>query len=109
VGAACLFLLGIYSLLCEIGKHRVSTMGRRRRQKVRRRPQKKIPDVYPCPNCGNTAIKIELYRDNGLATVKCGSCGLETNVDSINSLTEPVDVYGDFIDTFYQGRQTEAY
>ncbi len=83
-------------------------MGRRRRQKVRRRPQKKIPDVYPCPNCGNTAVKIELYRDNGIATVKCGSCLLEMTIESINSLTEPVDVYGDFIDRFYQSRSVEA-
>jgi transcription elongation factor Elf1 len=83
-------------------------MGRRRRQKVRRRPQKKIPDVYPCPNCGNTAVKIELYRDNGIATVKCGSCLLEMTIESINALTEPVDVYGDFIDRFYQSRSLEA-
>ncbi|MFX1264336.1 MAG: hypothetical protein ACFFH0_03095, partial [Promethearchaeota archaeon] len=52
-------------------------MGRRRRQKVRRRPQKRIPDVYPCPSCGNTAIKIELNRSDRVAGVKCGSCGLE--------------------------------
>ena len=83
-------------------------MGRRRRQKVRRRPQKRIPDVYPCPNCGNTAIKIELYRDNGLATVKCGSCKIEVNLDSVNSLTEQVDVYGDFIDKFYAARKLEV-
>lgn len=84
-------------------------MGRRRRQKVRRRPQKRIPDVYPCPACGNTAVKIELYRDNGLATVKCGSCQLEKQITNLTTLSEPVDVYGDFIDVFYQSRQTEAY
>ncbi|MDF1537733.1 MAG: transcription elongation factor 1 family protein [Candidatus Thorarchaeota archaeon] len=83
-------------------------MGRRRRQKVRRRPQKRIPDVYPCPSCGNTAVKIELYRDNGLATVKCGSCQLEKSITSINTLTEAVDVYGDFIDIFYQSRKVEV-
>ncbi|MFX1580114.1 MAG: hypothetical protein ACFFBJ_10735 [Promethearchaeota archaeon] len=83
-------------------------MGRRRRQKVRRRPQKRIPDVYPCPDCGNTAIKIELYRDNGMATVKCGSCGLEMIVDEVNPLTEPVDIYGAFIDRFYESRKAEA-
>ncbi len=64
--------------------------------------------MYPCPNCGNTAIKIELYRDNGLATVKCGSCMIEMSLDSVNPLTEPVDVYGDFIDKFYQSREVEA-
>ena len=83
-------------------------MGRRRRQKVRRRPQKRIPDVYPCPDCGNTAIKIQLYRDNGMATVKCGSCSIEMTIDEVNSLTEPVDIYGSFIDKFYESRSVEA-
>ncbi|MFW9798826.1 MAG: transcription elongation factor [Candidatus Thorarchaeota archaeon] len=83
-------------------------MGRRRRQKVRRRPQKRIPDVYPCPDCGNTAIKIELQRSNALASVKCGSCGLEMSVDDVNPLTEAVDIYGTFIDRFYEERSAEA-
>jgi len=83
-------------------------MGRRRRQKVRRRPQKRIPDVYPCPSCGNTAVKIEMYRDNGLATVKCGSCQLEKQITNLTTLSEPVDVYGDFIDIFYQARKAEV-
>ncbi|TXT56740.1 MAG: hypothetical protein BAJATHORv1_20333 [Candidatus Thorarchaeota archaeon] len=82
-------------------------MGRRRRQKVRRRPQSRIPDVYPCPDCGNTSIKIEVYRDNEFATVKCGSCGLEENIDEVNTLTEAVDVYGSFIDIFYERRKAE--
>ncbi|MGQ4912055.1 MAG: hypothetical protein ACTSV3_07485 [Candidatus Thorarchaeota archaeon] len=77
-------------------------MGRRRTQKVRRRPPKRIPDVYDCPSCGNTAIKIDLYRDNEMAIVKCGSCGLEMNITEVNDLTEPVDIYGSFIDKFYE-------
>jgi transcription elongation factor Elf1 len=80
-------------------------VGRRRRQKSRRRPQKRIPDVYPCPSCGNTAIKIDLYRKEVMATVKCGSCGLEMTIDEVNELTEPVDIYGSFIDRFYETRQ----
>ncbi|TFG10788.1 hypothetical protein EU538_00820 [Candidatus Thorarchaeota archaeon] len=83
-------------------------MGRRRRQKVSRRPRKRIPDVYPCPDCGNTAIKIELYRKNGMAMVKCGSCGLEMTIEDVNELTEPVDIYGSFIDQFYEQRKAEA-
>jgi len=81
-------------------------MGRRRRQKIRKRPQKRIPDVYQCPDCGNAAIKIELFRDKKLATVKCGSCGLVMTIDEVNTLTEPVDVYGSFIDKFYEGDKT---
>ncbi len=83
-------------------------MGRRRRQKVRRRPQKRIPDVYPCPSCGNTAIKIELNRSDGVAGVKCGACGLEMVVDEVNPLTEAVDIYGAFIDRFYESRGAET-
>ncbi len=82
-------------------------MGRRRRQKVRRRPQKRIPDVYDCPDCGNTAIKIELHRDAKFATVKCGSCDLEMNIEDLNPLTESVDIYGAFIDKFYAAREEE--
>ncbi|UCE09987.1 MAG: hypothetical protein JSW61_13595 [Candidatus Thorarchaeota archaeon] len=83
-------------------------MGRRRRQKVRRRPQRRIPDVYPCPECGNTAVKIEIYRDNKIATVRCGSCSLEMSIDGdkVGPLTEAVDIYGDFIDVFYQSRES---
>ncbi len=82
-------------------------MGRRRRQKVIRRPQKRIPSVYDCPECGNTAIKIEIFRDKQFATVKCGSCGLEMIIEEITPLTEPVDVYGTFIDEYYRESGTE--
>ncbi|MHA2230477.1 MAG: hypothetical protein ACXABL_14845 [Candidatus Thorarchaeota archaeon] len=58
-------------------------MGRRRRQKVRRRPQKRIPDVYPCPSCGKA-------------------------IEEVNTLTEAVDIYGSFIDRFYEGRKAEV-
>jgi transcription elongation factor Elf1 len=80
-------------------------MGRRRRQKTRRRPPKRIPDVYSCPDCGNVAIKIDLYRDNQMAIVKCGSCGLEMTITEVTPLTEPVDIYGSFIDRYYGERK----
>lgn len=40
--------------------------------------------------------------------VKCGSCGLEMTIDDVNELTEPVDIYGSFIDEFYEQRKAEA-
>jgi transcription elongation factor Elf1 len=80
-------------------------MGRRRRQKVRRRPQKKIPDVFDCPQCGEAAIQIVIFRNNDFASVKCGRCGLQDTIDSIGPLTEAVDVFGDFIDQYYEARQ----
>jgi transcription elongation factor Elf1 len=36
------------------------------------------------------------------------SCGLEMTVDDVNPLTEPVDIYGSFIDRFYETRKAEA-
>ncbi len=83
-------------------------MGRRRRQKIARRPQKKIPDIYPCPACGNTAIKIDIEREDNKATIRCGVCGIDMTIDKINPLTEPVDVYGTFIDRFYEERKSEV-
>ncbi len=85
----------------------MNNLGRRRRQKVRKRPQKRIPDVYDCPECGNTAIKIEVYKEKQFASVKCGACGLEMIIDEVNPLTEAVDVYGTFIDEYYKERSEE--
>ncbi|MBN1214092.1 MAG: hypothetical protein JXA99_01495 [Candidatus Lokiarchaeota archaeon] len=41
-----------------------------------------------------------LKKQEGFAKVKCGHCGLEKEV-LINSISEPVDAFGDFIDVFY--------
>ncbi|MBY9008133.1 MAG: hypothetical protein KGD63_15440 [Candidatus Lokiarchaeota archaeon] len=41
-----------------------------------------------------------MKKQEGFATVKCGHCGLE-KVVLINSISEPVDAFGDFIDVFY--------
>jgi transcription elongation factor Elf1 len=49
-----------------------------------------------------------LYRNNGFANVKCGSCGIEQTIDKLTPLTEPVDIYGDFIDRFYESREVEV-
>ncbi|NHI83359.1 MAG: hypothetical protein EAX81_03555 [Candidatus Thorarchaeota archaeon] len=83
-------------------------MGRRRRQKVRRRPQKRIPDVYDCPACGIAAIQIVIHRDKSFASVKCGNCGISVVLEDITPLTEPVDIYGDFIDEYYRTQKAEV-
>ncbi|MFX1518675.1 MAG: transcription elongation factor 1 family protein [Promethearchaeota archaeon] len=76
-------------------------MGRRRRKKVVKRHQKKIPNVFVCPDCDARAVTVELFREEGYARVHCGACGIEFNV-SAGKLTEPVDAYGDFIDQYYK-------
>lgn len=75
-------------------------MGRRKRKKVVYRRIKRLPKIFQCPNCGKKTVKTRIRKEDGMATVKCGSCGLEEEVMA-HELAEPVDAFGDFIDIFY--------
>ncbi|MBS7249856.1 MAG: hypothetical protein KIH08_04585 [Candidatus Freyarchaeota archaeon] len=79
-------------------------MGRRRRKKVQRRPERRIPTVFECPSCGENAVKVEINKAEELATVGCGNCGLTKKV-KITKLTETVDAYSEFVDAFYEGEK----
>ncbi len=76
-------------------------MGRRRRRKVQRRPEKRIPTVFVCPSCGEESVKVEINKHEGYAVVGCGVCGLNKKV-KVTKLTEPVDAYSEFVDSFYE-------
>ncbi len=78
-------------------------MGRRKRQKVQKRFVKKLPTIFNCPHCGETAIKIEISKDKKMAILRCGHCGIEYIDNRITDLTEPVDVYAHFIDAYHSG------
>jgi len=79
---------------------------RRRRKKVVRRVIRRLPKIFECPSCGAQAIRIEIKKEEGIATIKCGSCGL-TDTLRITPLSEPVDVYGEFIDKYYAMIESE--
>jgi len=74
-------------------------MGRRRR-KVIKIIKRRMPTVFLCPNCGKESVKVEMRKDEGLALVKCGICGVAETVPIKHSYEE-VDAYCEFTDRFY--------
>ncbi|MHA1840077.1 MAG: hypothetical protein ACTSVM_00010 [Candidatus Ranarchaeia archaeon] len=78
-------------------------MGRRRRRKTTTvRTQRRLPNIFTCPNCGKDAIRIQYSRDRTKADVSCGACKIQATIN-VNALMESVDVYGDFVDRFDNG------
>jgi transcription elongation factor Elf1 len=57
-------------------------------------------------DCGEKSVKVENIRKSAIATVKCGHCGLIKEV-LVNSISEPVDAFGDFIDIFYADQEIQ--
>lgn len=72
-------------------------MGRRRRKTTPRRPVRTIPSIFNCPKCGRNAVRVELDRTAGQASIHCGNCDTQATM-AITPLTEPIDVYGEFVD-----------
>jgi transcription elongation factor Elf1 len=81
-------------------------MGRRKRKQQSYKRVKKVPKIFTCPNCGEKSIKVENIRKSAIATVKCGHCGLTKDV-LVNSISEPVDAFGDFIDIHYADQELQ--
>lgn len=81
-------------------------MGRRKRKQQTYKRVKKVPKIFTCPNCGEKSVKVENIRKSAIATVKCGHCGLTKDV-LVNSISEPVDAFGDFIDVFYADQELQ--
>ena len=57
-------------------------------------------------DCGEKSVKVKNIRKSLIATVKCGHCGLTKDV-LINSISEPVDAFGDFIDIHYADQELQ--
>jgi transcription elongation factor Elf1 len=74
-------------------------MGRRRR-KVIRIPKKRLPKFFSCPRCGKETVRVEIFREEGHATVGCSSCGLQAEFQ-VKPAQGEVDVYCMFTDRVY--------
>ncbi|MHA1490181.1 MAG: transcription elongation factor 1 family protein [Promethearchaeota archaeon] len=81
-------------------------MGRRKRKQQTYKRIKRVPKIFTCPECGEKSVKVENIRKSAIATVKCGHCGLTKEV-LVNSISEPVDAFGDFIDIFYVDQELQ--
>ena len=82
-------------------------MGRRKRKQVVPKRVKKVPKIFTCPECGEKSVKVtDLKKKAAFATVKCGNCGLTKEV-LVNSISEPVDAFGDFIDVYYADQELQ--
>lgn len=78
-------------------------MGRRRRKKVVKVFRRSLPDVYVCPRCGSTAIKVTIDRVAHEGQIVCSVCSLKATVPA-EPHEEQVDVYCKFNDNFYAPR-----
>ncbi len=80
-------------------------MGRRKRKQASPKRVKRVPKIFTCPECGEKSVKVtNINKKGAFATVKCGNCGLTKEV-LVNSISEPVDAFGDFIDVFYADQE----
>ena len=76
-------------------------MGRRKKSTsfgVTTKPKEKLPTAFDCPFCSATeAVSCTLNKDKLVGVVKCDVCQ-ESFATGITELSEPVDVYCDWID-----------
>ncbi len=81
-------------------------MGRRKRKQQTYKRVKRVPKIFTCPACGEKSVRVKDIKKSAIGTVKCGHCGLSKEV-LVNSISEPVDAFGDFIDIFYADQELQ--
>ena len=80
-------------------------MGRKKSNRpVRTRQLPTIPRIFDCPRCEATAIRISMQAD--VALVECGNCLLKQTVTGLKTIEEPVDIFGHFVDDYYNNIET---
>jgi len=76
-------------------------MGRRKSAKRRLTPKKKqppVPTTFDCPFCNHEkTVECKIDKEKSLGLIKCSICDASYQM-MITYLTEPVDVYSEWID-----------
>ena len=77
-------------------------MGKRKKSGKKVTVQKrvyKIPKFFECPLCGRKdGIKITIDHKCRKAQLQCRSCGAKEEGIEVTPLTEPIDIYDDYMD-----------
>jgi len=71
---------------------------------MNKKNQSKKKYGWECPRCGTKSIMITLDKKNKKSRILCGMCDINKEI-KINRLSEPIDIYGHFIDLFYEKRK----
>mmetsp|Transcript_25020 Transcript_25020/g.80654 ORF Transcript_25020/g.80654 Transcript_25020/m.80654 type:complete len:87 (-) Transcript_25020:1706-1966(-) len=67
-------------------------------RKVVKKKKPTVATVFKCPICASEkAVNCAMDREAGIGRVSCSMCGAKFET-SIHYLSEPVDVFGEWID-----------
>jgi transcription elongation factor Elf1 len=78
-------------------------MGKKHRgRKIK--PQKrvyKLPKFFSCPSCMKPdSVKVQISTKDGTAEIRCRACGVGEEGIVTDALTEPIDIYDEWMDTW---------
>mgnify|MGYP001770644262 CR=1 FL=1 len=79
--------------------------GRRKRRKLILKPKPKIPKMFECPRCGRVMVTVKIK--DGVAEVKCGSCGLSDRFP-VPPIYDEANAYATFLDRYLSGQVGET-
>jgi transcription elongation factor Elf1 len=89
---------------------KVFRMGRRKTRKkvVTKKKDTKLPKSFDCPYCHHEqTIECKIDRQNEVATLRCRVCDVNY-VTQTTSLTQPIDVYSEWLDHCEAANQLEG-
>lgn len=87
-----------------INNHNYKGMAKRKskRQAVSKKPTEPLDTMFNCPFCNHEkSCEVKMDRAKNISTIACRICNEEFTT-TINYLSEPIDVYSDWIDACEQ-------